>query len=409
MKGESHTLHALTGIVLSVAMILGLSYAMVGEADRMDKKAGEHNLKRLQRGYKLYSANCTSCHGTRGEGIVGPALNSKVLLKKASDMVLFEIIRAGRPGTTMPAWSQEHGGLMTDEDIRDVVAYVRAWEEKAPIVEKDVYVPTATQGASLFAGTCFICHGENGMGGTAPAINDPEKLEKLEDDWYRQTIASGRPAKGMPTWGTVLSPNQIEDLIMLIRAWRGGEKVATESTVADLVSSALFSLSQGDVEDTLFYIDRARPIAFGPALESFDAIEKQIDEDQLNAAMEDLNQLYQSWPIGDAKQGASVFKDACASCHGAEGQGGVGRRLKPAQFIQDSSNAEMLQLLLNGREGTAMRSFEGRQSERQLADAIAFLRTWQEESASEEKADVEQPTDTEEPADTEEPSEGEGH
>ena len=58
--------------------------------------------------------------------------------------------------------------------------------------------------------------------------------------------------------------------------------------------------------------------------------------------------------------------------------GGVGLRLKPSQFIQDSTNAEMLTLLFTGRTGTAMRSFSGQLSEKQLADVIAFLRTWQQ-------------------------------
>jgi mono/diheme cytochrome c family protein len=390
MKGESHTLHMIVGLILTVAVTVGMSYAMVSETTRMETKTAELEKQQLRRGRELYVANCTSCHGSRGEGIVGPSLNNKILLKAASDKVLFETIRVGRPGTNMPAWSQENGGPLTDEDIRNVVSFVKAWEKQAPVVQPDVYVPTASKGAALFDGTCFICHGKEGHGGPALAINDPARLIKLDDDWYRQTIMNGRPAKGMPTWGTVLSPNQVEDLIMLIRAWRGGEKVATESTVAEMLNSALFSLSQGDAEDTLFYLERARPIAFGPALERFSEIETKIKGDQLNDALKDLGQVYQDWPTGEVEPGATIFKDACVGCHGSEGQGGVGRRLKPSQFIQDSNNSQMLQLLLTGRPGTAMRSFDGRLTERQLADVIAFLRTWQTEKPAEEAAPASQ-------------------
>lgn len=379
MNGESHTPHMIVGLALTVAVTVGMSYAMVGETARMETKTAELQKQQLRRGRELYVANCNSCHGSRGEGVVGPSLNNKTLLKAASDKVLFEIVRVGRPGTNMPAWSQENGGPLTDEDIRNVVSFVKAWEKQAPVVQPDVYVPTASKGAALFDSTCFICHGKEGHGGPALAINDPARLIKLDDDWYRQTITNGRPAKGMPTWGTVLSPNQIEDLVMLIRAWRGGERVATETSVAELLSSALFSLSQGDVEDTLFYIDRAKPITFGPAVEQFDAIEAKIKNDQLNDALEELGQAYANWPTGEVEPGKAIFVDACAGCHGADGQGGVGRRLQPSQFIQDSNNSQMLQLLLTGRPGTAMRSFDGRLTERQLADVIAFLRTWQTE------------------------------
>ena len=47
-------------------------------------------------------------------------------------------------------------------------------------------------------------------------------VDQFDDAWYRATIANGRPAKGMPTWGTVLSPEQIGDLVALIAAWRDG-------------------------------------------------------------------------------------------------------------------------------------------------------------------------------------------
>ena len=72
-----------------------------------------------------------------------------------------------------------------------------------------------------------------------------------------------------------------------------------------------------------------------------------------------------------------MYGDACSGCHGSDGAGGVGRKLKPNEFVQKSTNAEILALLLNGRAGTSMRSFEGKLTEAQLADAIAFIRAWQ--------------------------------
>jgi mono/diheme cytochrome c family protein len=165
--------------------------------------------------------------------------------------------------------------------------------------------------------------------------------------------------------------------VALIGAWRNSEQVAPDTTVAELLNSALFSLSQDDTEDAVFYLDRARPIAFGPALEQFDPIIAMIEGDETDQALSTLNDLRTQWPIGGAVSGEEIYKDACKGCHGSEGQGGVGFRLKPSQFIQTSTNAELLTLLFAGRTGTAMRSFSGQLSEKQLADVIAFLRTWQ--------------------------------
>lgn len=379
MKQENYNRPILIGLVLTLVLLGMLVFAWFTESTRMAEAASKIDLASIQHGRQLYIDNCVSCHGSRGEGDVGPALNNKTLLENASDQVLFATIKAGRPSTIMPAWGQDIGGPFTDEEISYVVSFLRAWEPTAPKVDTTTFVPSATRGATLFSGSCAICHGDDGKGGktNAPALNDPARLGSLDDAWYRQTIANGRPAKGMPTWGTVLSPNQIEDVVALLGAWRKGEQVLPETTVADLLTAATFSLSQGDSPDALFYLERAKTRAFGPALAQFDPIIAKIKADQLNEALADLNQLSTNWPLGDEAKGATVYKDACSACHGGDGQGGVGRKLKPNEFIQKSTNAEILQLVLKGRDGTAMRGFTGRLTEEQLADVIAFLRGWQ--------------------------------
>ena len=377
MQKENYTRYMIVGLLLTLTLVASLGMAFASEDARMEKATAAQQKASILRGRQLYVDNCTSCHGTRGEGNVGPALNNATLLKKASDEVLFAAIVAGRPSTVMPAWGQDNGGPFTNEEIHDIVAFVRAWEPNAPEVLAAVFVPNPARGAAIYASSCFVCHGEEGKGNIAPAINNPERLEKLEDDWYRQTIINGRPAKGMPTWGTVLSPNQVEDVVAMIAAWRKGERVAPETTVAELLNSGLFSLSQGDSSDALFYLDRAKAIAFGPALSRFDPIISEIKAEQLDIALTDLGNLTKDWPIGDAANGETIFMDTCKGCHGSEGQGGVGRKLKPNEFVKTSANSELLTFLLTGRTGTAMRSFAGILSESQLADIIAFLRTWQ--------------------------------
>ncbi len=377
MQKENYTRYMMVGLLLTLALVASLGMAFTSEDARMEKATTAQQKASILRGRQLYVDNCTSCHGTRGEGNVGPALNNITLLKKAPDEVLFAAIVAGRPSTVMPAWGQDNGGPFTNEEIHDIVTFIRAWEPNAPEVQAVAFVPSPARGAAIYASSCFVCHGEDGKGEIAPAINDQARLGKLEDDWYRQTIINGRPAKGMPTWGTVLSPNQVEDVVAMIAAWRKGERVVPEITVAELLNSSLFSLSQGDSSDALFYIERARSIAFGPALSRFDPIIADIQAEQLDTALAELGNLTKDWPIGEAVNGETIFMDTCKGCHGSEGQGGVGLKLKPNVFVQSSTNSELLIFLLTGRTGTAMRSFDGILSESQLADVIAFLRTWQ--------------------------------
>jgi cbb3-type cytochrome c oxidase subunit III len=81
-------------------------------------------------GARLYAASCASCHGARGEGAEGPALDNQVLLASATDTYLVETIRRGRRGTSMTAFgapSTIHATL-SPEEIEAVVAFIRTWE-----------------------------------------------------------------------------------------------------------------------------------------------------------------------------------------------------------------------------------------------------------------------------------------
>ncbi len=42
---------------------------------RLDAEADAQQVTAVERGYNLFEANCARCHGTQGEGGVGPALN----------------------------------------------------------------------------------------------------------------------------------------------------------------------------------------------------------------------------------------------------------------------------------------------------------------------------------------------
>ena len=384
LKNENYSKQLLTGLIITVVLVVSFSYFFFSENTRLVHATEEHDKEMLLYGRQLYVENCTSCHGTRGEGIVGPALNDKILLEAASDGVLFATIQTGRPNTTMPAWGQAYGGALTDEDIEAIVSFIRAFEPNAPEVIADEFIPSAARGATTFASTCFTCHGENGMGvedeegNIILAINDQKALNANDNDWYQQVIVNGLPASGMPIYGEVLSDHQVQDLMALIDAWRAGEDVAPEATVAQMLSSAHFSLSQGDGNNALFYLNRAEPIAFGPLLADFGTISADIEAGKEDQALEALTELRDTWPLGNAEAGEALYQETCSGCHGSEGQGGVGKKMKPNEFVQSNTNADLFAFVLVGREGTAMQGYDGILTEEQLADIIAFLRTWQE-------------------------------
>jgi cytochrome c oxidase cbb3-type subunit 3 len=369
----------MVGVLLSLLLVIGLSLYWFGDTNRLAAAADDLQARRIQNGQQIYNEQCTACHGAEGEGGVGPALNSRQLLKNTPDEIFFSVIRSGVPNTQMPSWSVDFGGPLTDEDLHNVVALLRSWEPNAPEISQQAAQPDPAQGAVLFASTCAICHGENGMGGKPgiPALNDAERLHKLDDNWYRGVIANGRPAKGMPTWGTVLSPSQLDDLVALLAAWRSGEEVAPSFSVTELIQRALFALSQDDPSSARLHVSRAIEAAAGAGAAVLQNAAAQLEAGDLQGAQATLQELQAQWPLGDPASGALIYSANCGACHGVQGEGGIGKTLHPDPWIEEQSNAQLVEFVLKGRPGTAMAGFEGRLSETETADVVSFLRLWQ--------------------------------
>lgn len=367
------------GVLLVLLIFIGTSVYWFSDRARLDAAAQELNQGRVKRGEETYLAQCTVCHGGHGEGGVGPALNNHSLLRNTPDEIFFSVIRSGVPNTRMPSWSVDFGGPLTDETIRDVVAFLRSWEATAPDIQPEEHQADPARGAVLFESTCAICHGKEGRGGKPgiPALNDPERLTKLDNNWYREVIANGRPAKGMPTWGTVLSPEQLDDLVALISAWRNGQTISPAFSVTDLISSAIYAISQNDPDSALLEIDRALNLTSGAAAEVLRNAQAQLNSGDRQGAGATLEALQSQWPLGDASAGATVYNAQCSPCHGSQGEGGIGKPLHPSLFVQSQTNNQMVEFIKAGRPGTAMAGFEGRLNDTQIADVIAFLRSWQ--------------------------------
>jgi mono/diheme cytochrome c family protein len=379
LRKENYDHLLILGLALSLLTLFGFASYIMFEDARIAEAADVLAEERVDHGREIFNEQCSSCHGSSGEGGVGTALNNKTLLQGTPNEIFFSVIRSGVPSTQMPAWSVDYGGPLTDQDILNVVAYLRSWEPTAPVLEPEVFEPSAEEGAILFETTCAICHGKNGVGTEdAPAINNIERLTSLDNDWYRNTIRVGRPAKGMPTWGTVLSPNQIEHLIALLDSWREGIDVVAPFNITDLINDAIFSLEQDDPESAMLQINRALGLMpEGPGKEIMRNADAQLGLGDTDGALATLTILRDQWPIGDPVNGATLYNTYCQPCHGANGEGGVGAQLQPNEFIQANTTADLVAFIQQGRQGTAMAGFSTRLTEQEIADIVAHLRTWQ--------------------------------
>jgi cytochrome c oxidase cbb3-type subunit III len=116
-------------------------------------------------GESQFRANCAFCHGlgARGGGR-GPDLTRAQKMHGSADGDLFRTINQGVPGTAMPPNGATQQGVgMTDEEIWQVITYIRSVEKKAPVAA----LGDAARGKALFYGTaaCSTCHMIGGKGG----------------------------------------------------------------------------------------------------------------------------------------------------------------------------------------------------------------------------------------------------
>jgi cytochrome c oxidase cbb3-type subunit 3 len=147
------------GVLVLIALLASSALAdevrnpLVG--DPKAAKAGEFEFR----------INCAFCHGlgARGGGR-GPDLTRVHKRHGDSDADLFQNISQGIPGTVMPANGTNGQGVgMTDDEIWQIIAYLRSVQVQAPAKP----VGNVVHGKELFYGeaSCSSCHTVEGQGG----------------------------------------------------------------------------------------------------------------------------------------------------------------------------------------------------------------------------------------------------
>src|SRR5271166_3987995 len=155
-RGKFPVLSVCTGVLLMAA-------TAASAADDHNPYAGD--AKAAKAGEYEFRINCALCHGLGAHGGGrGPDLTRAQKKHAHSDAELFQVISNGIPGTVMPANGTNGQGVgMTDEEIWQIITYIRSVEVKAPSVSAG----SAAHGKELFYGdaNCSLCHMVEGRGG----------------------------------------------------------------------------------------------------------------------------------------------------------------------------------------------------------------------------------------------------
>lgn len=203
-----------------VALVLSTSVGY-GTEQRMDTHGD---------GTAIYEQYCTVCHGRNGEAdtplgrILVPRprnLADPIAMARIDDTHIHEVIRDGKPGTSMPAWNR----ILDAQQIADVATYIKQLKRPRPagMTQADF---DARVGGEIYQSYCSICHGNMGNARTKIGnvltdkprdFTDPGSMAKLSNEEMARAIAFGRPGTAMVAWQTILTQEDIRRLVLFIR------------------------------------------------------------------------------------------------------------------------------------------------------------------------------------------------
>lgn len=225
----------------------------------------------IQRGAENYATLCYGCHGTDGKGAVVPGSEPKRVTPqlnreqlwvtqaqdpdayKANYELVNKTIHRGRGGI-MPAWGQQDGGALNDEQIYELTMMIlhgnrvidgqhTSWQVAEEIVDEHIAAgsptpipvseaapplpPELQAGRKVFeARGCIGCHTIQGVGGqTGPELThigtDAATMEpgKSAEQYMRESVLTpqafivpGFPPV-MPSFQGVISDQELDDLV----------------------------------------------------------------------------------------------------------------------------------------------------------------------------------------------------
>jgi mono/diheme cytochrome c family protein len=210
-----------------------------------------------QAGAQLFADNCAACHGQFGQGgpnpgrpgDVIPPISSAEFLGTRDDTTLHNIVSQGQPDLGMNPFGSAYGGPLTDDRVTSVVAFIRSWQANPPqVAPPAAAAPTPVQPSltadQIFKSVCAQCHGANGEGGSGPALNTAEFQTKFHDQALSKVISDGIPSTQMIGVGGVFSPEQIKQLVSLIRNLKPGTAGASTPNAESSFSGQVLPILQ---------------------------------------------------------------------------------------------------------------------------------------------------------------------
>ncbi len=173
-RGVRLSLPAAAAALAIVALAAGAGSAAAQPPSGIVHPRGERGMSLRELGRQLFAGNCSSCHGSVGQGITVPRPNTGVGdttgqgpdLRGVGALAPDFYLRTGRMPLTSPGEKPErHAPFFRDREIRALTAYIASLGKGPPIPHPHWQGRSLSRGLHLFTDHCAGCHQVVGEGG----------------------------------------------------------------------------------------------------------------------------------------------------------------------------------------------------------------------------------------------------
>ena len=181
-RAPGFTWAAAVAVAVVVALALGAQAAPGQPPSGIVHPKNQRGLPLRELGEQLFAGNCSSCHGSVGQGIENPRPNTGAGnttgqgpdLRGVGAIAPDFYLRTGRMPLTSPGEKPErHDPFFNDREIRALTAYIASLGKGPPIPRPRPRGQSLSRGLELFTDHCAGCHQVVGEGGYVTDTNVP--------------------------------------------------------------------------------------------------------------------------------------------------------------------------------------------------------------------------------------------
>ena len=233
-----------TVALLAIGLVFtGSAYALFTASSTTDS-ASAVSQENVEKGSKLFAANCATCHGVGLQGTeAGPSL-----LGVGAAAVDFQVGTGRMPLQNTGPQAPEKPDQFSEDDVAALADYV-ASVAPGPALPEEQYLDAAgdaTRGAQLFRINCAMCHNVAGAGGALTEGKYAPELRGTSAKHIYEAMVTG--PQNMPVFNdTNLTPEDKRDIITSLKfnennTAPGGAQLGDLGPVAEGLFAWIFGL-----------------------------------------------------------------------------------------------------------------------------------------------------------------------